>query len=72
MTLTFKKMTFQWSRSVEQLGNLSDVALSTLFSNPIGPDLVDFLSNLTLDIKDDLDLNKRSLFRFICIRISRF
>ena len=61
MTLTFKKMTFQSSKNVEQLGNLSNVALSTLFSNPIGPDLVDFLSKLTLDIKDDLDPNKRSL-----------
>ena len=30
MTLTFDRMTFQLSNSVEQLGNLYDIALSTL------------------------------------------
>ena len=33
MTLAFDRLTFQLSNGEEQLGNLSDVALSTLFSN---------------------------------------
>ena len=63
MLLTFDRLSFQQSKSEEQLGSLSDVALSTLFSNPIGSCGFDFLFKLTLDLEDDLDINKRSYFR---------
>ena len=52
MTLTFDRLTCQLSKSEEKLGNLSDVALSTLFSNPFGSFWVDFLSKLTIDLED--------------------
>ena len=42
MTLTCAKLTFHLRLSKEYLGNLSDVALSTLFRNPFGSFLVDF------------------------------
>ena len=35
-------------------GNLYNVALSTLFSNPFGSFWVDFLSKLTFDLIDDI------------------
>ena len=57
MTLTFDRLTFQLSNSEEQLGNLYDIALSTLFSSPFGSVWVDLLSKLTLDLIDDLDLD---------------
>ena len=71
MTLTFDRLTFQLSNSEEQLGNLSDIILSTLFRG-FGSFVGDLLSNLTIDVIDYLDLNKRSHFRWICIRISPF
>ena len=36
MTLTFDILTFNMSNSEKQLGNLYDIALSTLFSSPLG------------------------------------
>ena len=36
MTLTFDRLTFQMSKSEDNYGNLSNVVLSTLFSNPFG------------------------------------
>ena len=45
MTLTFDRYTFQLSKSEEQFGNLSDVALPTLFSNPFGPFWLIFCPN---------------------------
>ena len=68
MTLTFNRLTFQLSKSEEKLGNLSDIALSTLFSNPFGPFWIIFLSKLTLDLIDDIE----PLQMDICMRISRF
>ena len=65
MTLTFDRFTFQLSNSEEQLGNLYDIALSTLFSCPFGSIWVDLLSKLTLDLIDDLDLDKRGHFRWV-------
>ena len=71
MTLTFDRLTFQLSNSEEQLGNLYDIALSTLFSSPFGSVWVDLLSKLTLDLVDDLDLDKRGHFRwiFVCVLV---
>ena len=63
MTLTFDRLTFQLSKSEEQLGNLSDVALLTLLSNLFGTFWVDFQSKLTIGLKDGTDLKKRSHFR---------
>ena len=65
MTLTFDRLTTQLSNSKEQLGNLYDIAPSTLFSSPFGPVWVDLPSKLTLDLVDDLDLDKRGHFRRI-------
>ena len=48
MTLTFDRLTFQLSNSEEQLGNMSGVAMSTLFINPFRSFLVDLMSKLTL------------------------
>ena len=59
------RLTFQLSNSEEQLGNLHDIALSTLFGNPFGSVWVDVLSKLTIDFIDDLD--KRSHFRWIYV-----
>ena len=67
MTFTFDRLTFQLSNSEEQLGNLYDIALSTLFSSPFGSVWVDLLSKLTLDLIDDLDLDKRGHFRWIYV-----
>ena len=71
MTLTFDRLTFQLSNSEEQLGNLYDIALSTLFSSPFGSVWVDLLSKLTLDLIDDLDLGKRGHFRwvYVCVLV---
>ena len=57
MALSFNRSTFQFSKSEEQLGKRSDVALSILFSNHFGSFLVDFVSILTIDLKYDRDLN---------------
>ena len=65
MTLSFDRLTFQLSNSEDQIRNLSDVALSTLFNNPFGSFLVDLLFKSTLDLIDDLDLNKTRHFRCI-------
>ena len=59
MTLTFDRLTFQLSNT-EELGNLYDIALSTLFISPFGSVWADLLSKLTLDLIDDLDLDKTS------------
>ena len=67
MALTFDRLTFQLSNSEEQLENLYDIALSTLFSSPFGSDWVDLLSKLTLYLVDDLDLDKRGHFRWIYV-----
>ena len=58
MTLTFDRLTFQLSNSEQQLGILSDIALSTLLDNPFGQILVDLLSKLTLDLIEELDFDK--------------
>ena len=65
--LKFDRLTFQLSNSEEQLGNLYDIAPSTLFSSPFGQVWVDLLSKLTLDLVDDLDLDKRGHFRWIYV-----
>ena len=76
--MTFDRLTFQLSISEEQLRKLYDIALSTLFSNPFGSVWVDLLSKLTLDLIDDLELNKMSHFRwiyvcvFICLKVLLF
>ena len=66
MTLTFDRLTFQLSNT-EELGNLYDIALSTLFISPFGSVWDDLLSKLTLDLIDDLDLDKRGHFRWIYV-----
>ena len=63
MTLTFDRLTFQLCNSEEQLGNLSVVALSTLLSTPVRSLLVDLMSKLTIELIDDLELDKRSHLR---------
>ena len=72
MTLVFDRLTFQLSNSEEQLGNLYDIAPSTLLSNPFGSVWVDLLSKLPIDLIDDLDLDKRGHFRRIyeCVLVS--
>ena len=67
MTMTFEKWTFPLSNSEEQLGNLSEVAVSTLLINPDGPFWLMCCAKLTLDLIDDLDLYKRSQFRCIYV-----
>ena len=67
MTLTFDRLTFHLSNSEEQLGNLYDIALSTLFSSPFGSVWVDLLSKFTIGLIDDLDLDKRGHFRWIYV-----
>ena len=67
MTLTSDRLTFQLSNSEEQLGNVYDFALSTLFSSPFGSVMVDLLSKLTLDLIGDLDLDKRGHLRWIYV-----
>ena len=69
--MTFDRLTFQLSNSAEQLGNLSEVALSTLFINLFGSFMVDLMSKLTIDQIDDLELNKRSHFRwmYVCVLV---
>ena len=69
MTLPFDRLNFQLSNSEEQLGNLYDITLSTLFSNPFGSVWVDLLSKLTLNLIDDLDLDKMNHFRWIYVCI---
>ena len=64
-TLTFDRLTFQLCNSEEQLGNLYDIALSTLLSSPFGSVWFDLLPKLTLGLVDDLDLDKRGHFRWI-------
>ena len=65
--MTFDRLTFQLSNSVEQLGNLYDIALSTLLSRTFRSVWVDLLPKLTLDLIDDLDLDKRGHFRWIYV-----
>ena len=67
LTLTFDRLTFQLSNSEEQLRNLYDIALSTLLSSPFGSVRVSLLSKLTLDLVDDLDLDKRGHFIWIYV-----
>ena len=67
MTLTFDGLTFHLSNSVEQLGNLYDIALSTLLSNLFGSVRIDLLSKLILGLLDNLDLDKRGHFRWIYV-----
>ena len=67
MTLTFEKLTFPLSNSEEQLGNLSDVAVSTLLKIHPGPFWLICCAKLTLDLIDDIDLYKRTHFRWICV-----
>ena len=55
MTLTFEKLTFPLNNSKEQLGNLSEVAVSTLLINPHGPFWLFCCAKLTLDLIDDID-----------------
>ena len=56
MTLTFEQLTFPLINSEEQLGNLSIVAVATLFINPPGPFWMFCCVKLTLDLIDDIDL----------------
>ena len=63
--LDLDRFNLNLSKSEEQLGNLSDVALSTSLRNPLGSFWVDFLSKLTLYLEDGIELNKRSHFRWI-------
>ena len=58
--LDFDRLTFQLYNSEEQLGNLSVIARSTLLSTPVRSVFVNLLSKLTLDLIDDIDLDKRS------------
>ena len=67
MTFNFDRLTIQLSNSEEQLGNLSDVTLSTLFINPFESILVDLMSILTLDLIDDIDLNQKIPFKWIYV-----
>ena len=59
MTFTFDRLTFLLSNSEEQLGNVYDIALCTLFSSPFGSVWVGLLSKLTLDLVDEHKLDKR-------------
>ena len=47
-------------------------ALSTLFSNPFGSFLVIFLSKLTIDLENGIDLNKTSHFKwiYVCVLVA--
>ena len=49
----------------------SVIALSTLLSTPIESVLVDLLFKLTIDLIDDIDLDKRSHIRwiYVCVLI---
>ena len=67
MTLTFEKLTFPLSNSEEQLGILSDVAVSTLLINSPRPFWLFCCAKLTLDLIDILDLYKRSHFKWIYV-----
>ena len=67
MTSTIEKLTFPLSNSEEQLGNLSDVGVSTLLINPPGPFWMVCCAKLTLDLIDDLDFYKRIHFRWIYV-----
>ena len=67
MTLTFDRLAFKLCSSEDQLGNLYDIALSALLSSPFGSVKVDLLYKLTLDLIDDLDLDKRGHFRWIYV-----
>ena len=51
--------------------NKSVIALSTLLSTPIESVLVDLLFKLTIDLIDDIDLDKRSHIRwiYVCVLI---
>ena len=62
-----KKLTFPLSNSEEQLGNMSDVAVSTLLINPSGPFWLICCAKLTLDLIDDPDLYKRRHLRWIYV-----
>ena len=65
------KWTFSLSNSEEQLGNLSEVAVSILLINPPGRFWLICCAKLTLDLIDDLDLYKRSHFRciYVCLLV---
>ena len=65
--LDFLKSTFPLSNSEEQLGNLSELAVSTLFINPPGPFWLICCAKLTLYLIDDLDFFKRNHFRCMCV-----
>ena len=51
---------------------LYDIALSTLFSSPFESVWVELLSKLTLDLIDDLDLDKRGHFRWIYVCVLKY
>ena len=71
MTLTFDRLTFQLSNNEEQLENMYDIALSSLFSSPFRSIWVDLLSKLTVDLIDDLGIDQRGHFRwiFVCVLV---
>ena len=58
MTLIFDRLTFQ-------LSFMSDVALFTLLIYLFGSALVDLMSKFTLELVDDLYLNKMSHYRMV-------
>ena len=65
--LDLLKIDLLLSNSEEQLGYLSEFAVSTLLINPPRPFWLICCGKLTLDLTDDLDLNKRSHFRWIYV-----
>ena len=67
MTFNFDRLTIKLSNSEAQLGNLSDVALSTLFINPFESILVDLMFILTLDLINDIHLNQKIPFKWIYV-----
>ena len=67
--LDFKKWTFPLSNSEVQLGNLSEVAVSTLLINPPWHFWLICCAKLTLDLIDDLE---EPFQMDICMRISSF
>ena len=70
MTMTFDWLPFNLAtvkNNFETCMILYDIALSTLFSSPFESVWVDLLSKLTLDLIDDLDLDKRGNFRWIYV-----
>ena len=65
MTLTFGILSFQLSKSEQQLEACLMLHCLVCLVIPFGSFWVDYLSKLTIDLEDDIDLNKRSHLRRI-------